>query len=81
MNRGSLRLSGRGDNVGFQMYALDAPQSLRTIKARLEKIKAERKDELILAQDWADHKRRVGVIEGIDEALRVCDELEQAERA
>jgi hypothetical protein len=76
---GGRRLNG--DNAGFQMYALDAPQSLRTIKARLEKIKDERISELALAQDWPDHKRRVGVIEGINEALRVCEELEQAERA
>jgi hypothetical protein len=27
--------------------------------------------------DWADYRRRVGVLEGIDEALRVCDDLEK----
>lgn len=29
------------------------------------------------ASDWAEYKRLVGVLEGIDEALRVCDDLEK----
>lgn len=33
------------------------------------------------AQDWGDYQRRVGVLEGIDEALHVCEDIEKAERA
>ncbi len=66
---------------GFQLYALDSPQVVRTIRAKLEKLRADRKDELAVAQDWPDFKRRVGVLEGIDEALQVCDDIERAERA
>ncbi|WP_424318201.1 hypothetical protein [Candidatus Methylomirabilis sp.] len=51
----------------------------RTIKMVLEK----RRTDLVglMAEgnvsDWADYQRRVGVIQGIDEALRVCDDLEK----
>lgn len=69
------------DNRGFQVFALDSPQTLRTIRTRLERIKADRIDELAVAQDWPDYKRRVGVLQGIDEALQVCDDIEKAERA
>ena len=68
-------------NSGFQVFALDNPHATRTIRAKLEEAKANRILELAYAQDWPDHKRRVGVIEGLNEALRVCDEIEQAERA
>ena len=70
----------QGDR-GFQVFALDNPQAARTIKAKLEKLNEEKIEQLTVAQDWSDYKRRVGVIEGLNEALRVCDELEQAERA
>jgi len=65
----------------FSVFTLDSPQAARTIKAKLEKIRADRVSELVVAQDWPDHQRRVGVLEGIDEALHVCDDIEKAERA
>jgi hypothetical protein len=66
---------------GFHVFALDAPLTLRTIRTKLEQIRADRLSELVVAQDWPDYKRRVGVLEGIDEALHVCDDIEKAERA
>lgn len=78
MSRGSLLLS---DNRGFSVFALDSPQALRTIRTKLERIKAGHFEDLLLAADWPDFRRRVGVIEGLNQALHVCDEIEQAERA
>ncbi len=71
------------DDSGFSVFALDHVQHLRTIKKRLTEIRAERASDLVsgLAADWADYKHRVGVLEGIDEALRVCEDIERAERA
>ena len=68
---------------GFSVYALDHAHHVRTIKKKLTEIRAERAYDLGsgLAQDWADYRRRVGVLEGIDEALRVCEDIERAERA
>lgn len=63
----------------FSVYAMDTPQGARTIKARLLKRKSELSDYIVAGevQDWPDYKRRVGVLEGIDEALRVCDDIEK----
>lgn len=64
---------------GFNLYALDSPQVARTIKKVLEKRRADLADYIVAGDvlDWSDYRRRVGVIEGIDEALRVCDDLEK----
>ena len=66
-------------SVGFNVYALDSPQGVRTFKAKLEKRRAELASQIAdgSAKDWSDYKHRVGVLEGIDEALRVCDDLEK----
>jgi len=71
------------DDSGFRLYALDHAQQIRTIRKRLESVRDERREHLTSggAQDWADYKSQVGFLEGIDEALRVCDEIEKAERA
>lgn len=64
---------------GFSVYALDSPQVARTIKSVLEKRRAALAAYMVDGEvtDWADYQRRVGVIQGIDEALRVCDDLEK----
>lgn len=64
---------------GFSLYALDSPQVARTIKKVLEKRRADLADYIVAGDvlDWSDYRRRVGLIEGIDEALRVCDDLEK----
>lgn len=71
---------------GFNVYAMDTPRQARTIRQRLEKERAEL--AALIAQpnavkDWDDYQRRVGVLEGIDISLRVCDEIveKEAERA
>lgn len=71
------------DGSGFRLYALDHAQQIRTIRKQLESVRDQRREHLIggAAQDWADYKGQVGYLEGIDEALRVCDEIEKAERA
>ena len=69
------------DTRGFSVFALDAPHAVRTLRMKLERMKSDRLSELIVAQDWPDFKRRVGIVEGLDEALQVCDDIEKAERA
>lgn len=65
--------------AGFSVYALDSPKVARTIKMVLEKRRADLVGLMAEGNvsDWADYQRRVGVIQGIDEALRVCDDLEK----
>lgn len=69
------------DTSGFNLYALDHPHSVRTIRQKLREIRDERLQYLASASDWGDYRHRVGLLEGIDEALRVCDDVERAERA
>jgi hypothetical protein len=71
------------EDSGFHVYALDHASHTRTIRKRLEAIRAARCEFLTSgsAADWADYQRRVGVLEGIDEALHVCSEIDKAERA
>lgn len=68
---------------GFHVFALDHAPHMRTIRKRLEVIRGERSDDLLagLAVDYADYRYRVGYLKALDEALRVCDEIERAERA
>ena len=71
------------DNRGFSVFALDSPQEARTIRKKLEIRRAELASVISEggAQDWADYKSRVGVLQGIDEALHVCDEVLKDERS
>lgn len=65
---------------GFNVYALDSPKAIRTYKDRVEKRRAEFVQIIATpnaVKDWDEYKRLVGVLEGIDEALRVCDDLEK----
>ena len=68
---------------GFSVYALDHSSHIRTIKKKLAEIRATHAGYLVdgSAEDWADYQRRVGRLEGIDEALHVCEDIERAERA
>lgn len=72
-----------GEDGGFRVYALDHVQHIRTIRQRLESVRATHRENILdgSVRDWADYQRRVGVLEGIGEALHVCDEIEKAERA
>ena len=66
---------------GFSVYAMESPQATRTIRAKLVQRRSDLVEQLAVAQDWPDYKHRVGVLQGIDEALQVCDDIEKAERA
>ena len=66
--------------TGFAVYGLDTPRAARTIRARLEKRQGE--IAALIARGvgingWDDYKHQVGVLEGLDEALRVCDDIEK----
>ena len=64
----------------FNVYGLDSPQVARTIRQRLEKVRSVRAEIIAspgAVQSWDDYQRRVGVLEGIDEALRVCDDIDK----
>lgn len=68
---------------GFEVFALDHARDIRTIRKKLEMIRARCCEDILSGSvsDWADYQRRVGVLDGIDQALQACGEIERAERA
>ena len=60
-----------------RFYAPDHPALAATIRARLEQRRAELIEQLLLAADWPDFTKRRGVVQGIDEALLHCSEVER----
>jgi hypothetical protein len=59
-----------------RFYAPDHPDLALTVRARLEKRRQQQIENLILAKDWDDHNRRVGMIRGIEEAMQIAAEAE-----
>ena len=60
-----------------RFYSPDHPALAATIRARLEQRRKELLDHVLLAADWPDYTKRRGTIYGIDEAIRLCDEVEK----
>ena len=61
----------------FQLYAGDHPAIPRTLRARLEKLAADKTGQLGSAQDWPDFCARRGVIQGLALAIEECREAEK----
>lgn len=59
-----------------RLYAADDQRLPRTVAARLMKHRADLVDAIAYgsALDWPDYQKRVGVLQGIDIALQVCEE-------
>ncbi len=66
----------------FRAYALDTPQTARTLRAKLQRHQEDLSAQLATgyAKDWADYCRRIGVIEGLSIAVGVCEEVSKEER-
>lgn len=66
----------------FRTYALDTPQTARTLRARLIKMRDDLSGQVVerYAKDWPDYCSRTGVIEGITIAIGVCEEVTKEER-
>ena len=62
-----------------RLFTYDHPLRSRTLRGKLEQ---ERKNLIEVmaigyAQDWADYKHRIGVIEGLKKAIDICAEEEK----
>lgn len=66
----------------FRAFALDTPQTARTLRARLIKVRDDLAAQVVerYAKDWPDYCSRTGVIEGITIAIGVCEETAKEER-
>ena len=64
--------------AGLRIFALDHPQVARTLRGKLGKRRQELVEQLAQgnAEDYADYKGRVGRLEGIEEAMKICEAIE-----
>lgn len=67
---------------GFRVFALDHVHDIRTIRKQLESVRNARCEHILsgAVTDWAQYQRSIGVLEGIDEALHICSEIEKAQK-
>ena len=69
-------------DAAFRTFAVDPPYAARTLRKLIQ----QRRNELIghlaggYCLDWAEYKKRVGVLEGLDDAARMCDDMEKQEK-
>ena len=69
------------DESAVRIYAtgFDHPAFVRSLRGKLEarcRVLAGQIAEGN-AIDWADYKRRIGVLQGLHEALGICEEVEK----
>lgn len=64
------------------IFHVESPYVLRNLRDRITIRKGELVKQIAggLAADYTDYKKRLGVLEGLDEALCMIDELEKNER-
>ncbi len=51
-----------------------------TVRQRLEERRSKYLSDLEYAMDWHDFQKRIGIINGLGEAISVCVEVEDALR-
>lgn len=66
-----------GDRALVHAFVTDHPALARSLHAELEKGRKEVLDRIRYAADWADFKRRVGHLEGLDAAMQACIDVEK----
>jgi hypothetical protein len=59
-----------------RFFAVDHPAVAGTVRARLENRRKDLVEELAFATDWGDYSRRAGRVEGIDNAIQFCIDVE-----
>ena len=61
----------------FRTFAVDPPQSLHTIRQRLQKRKEELSEPILngYVDSFERYREQIGRLQGLDEAIAICDEL------
>lgn len=71
-------MSGAPTNI--QVFPLDDPRLARTLRGKLSERIGQLYNTLMLASDWADFKQRLGHLQGMREAIDICEQMEQERR-
>jgi len=58
-------------------FPVDHPAIAGTVRARLEKYRQELVEALPVSVDWADFKGRLGRLQGVEDAIRHCEDVER----
>ncbi len=66
-----------GAPVSMRIFPTDSPGLPRTLRGLLLNRRAELMDGLFYASDWADYRQRIGAVQGIDEAIEYCTQIEK----
>ena len=66
----------------FRTFALDPPYAVRTLRKRLLERAQALGNQITggYCSDWADYKKRIGQLEGLTEAIGLCEEMEKEEK-
>lgn len=59
-----------------RFFAVDHPAVAGTVRARLEKYRRELVEQFQSAVDWGDFKYRSGRLQGVDDAIQHCIDVE-----
>lgn len=60
-------------------FPVDHPVIARTVRAKLEKYRVELVEQVFAAStDWADFQYRKGRLQGVDDAIQHCIDVETA---
>ena len=59
-----------------RLYAPEHPSLALTVRAKLERLRAEKLANIIHAQDWTDFQRRVGEHNALGAAIDLCAKTE-----
>jgi hypothetical protein len=70
------------DHNAATIFAVESPREVRSIRKMLVSRQTELAELIAIgsAEDWPDYCKRVGLLQGIKEAIAMCDEMEKRER-
>lgn len=64
------------------IFHIESPHAIRNLKKRLTAL-IEAKSAMLatgVAKDFADYQKRIGTLDGLREALALCEEMAKDER-
>ena len=59
-----------------RFFAVDHPAVAGTVRARLERYRKELVEAVFMSVDWGDFKFRSGKLQGVDDAIQHCIDVE-----
>lgn len=61
----------------FRLYPENDKRILRQVEPTLAEQRAQELEGLLVSESWEDFKQRKGKIDGLDLAIRICQEIKE----